>query len=84
MFNRNCEKEQLVLFQSALTLTEVLKERDAQVEFKQLKNAAMQGQDRAYLEQAQRDLEEAIRNDQEEARKRIVSAKRNTKFIKSQ
>lgn len=73
-----------IAFQSALTLTEVLKERDAQVEFKQLKKAATQGQDRAYLEQTRRELEEAIRTDQDEARKRIDSAKRNTKFIKSQ
>ena len=70
--------------QSALQLTEVLKERDAQLEFKQLKEAAMQGKDKAYLEQAQRDLEEAIRRDQEEAQKRIIAAKQNKGFIKAQ
>lgn len=70
--------------QSALQLTEVLKERDAQLEFKQLKEAASQGKDRAYLEQAQRDLEEAIRRDQTEAQHRIAAAKKNKDFIKAQ
>lgn len=72
------------LLQSALQLTEVLKERDAQLEFRQLKEAAAQGKDRAYLEQQQRDLEEAIRRDQLEAQKHIEAAKKNTKFVKAQ
>lgn len=71
-------------FQSALQLTEVLKERDAQLEFRQLKEAAAQGKDRAYLEQVQRDLEEAIRKDQYDAQQRIVAAKQNKGFIKAQ
>lgn len=65
-------------------LTEVLKERDAQLEFNQLKKAASHGQDRAYLEQEQRELEEAIRRDQEEALKRTHEAKKNTEFLKAQ
>jgi len=71
-------------FHSALQLTEVLKERDAQLEFRQLKEAAAQGKDRAYLEQVQRDLEEAIRKDQYDAQQRIVAAKQNKGFIKAQ
>ncbi|XP_067938242.1 cilia- and flagella- associated protein 210-like [Watersipora subatra] len=71
-------------FHSALRLTEVLKERDAQVEFSHLKKAANQGMDRAYLEREQRDLEEAIAKDQMEAQKRILSAKKNRDFIKAQ
>lgn len=65
-------------------LTEVLKERDAQLEFNMLKKAALQGQDKAYLEQAQRDLEQAIQIDQDQAMKRIHSAKKNSEFVKSQ
>ena len=61
-----------------------MKERDAQLEFNQLKKAANQGMDRAYLEQEQRDLEEAIRKDQLDAQKRILSAKKNKDFIKAQ
>lgn len=70
--------------QSALQLTEVLKERDAQLEFIELKKAANQGMDRAYLEQTQRDLEEAIRKDQLEAQRQIAEAKLNRGFIKAQ
>lgn len=76
--------KRFIFLQSALQLTEVLKERDAQLEFNQLKKAANQGMDRAYLEQAQRDLEEAIRNDQMKAQQQIVAAKTNKEFIKAQ
>lgn len=65
-------------------MTECLKERDAQLEFNKLKQAATLGQDRAYIEQERRDLEDAIYKDQQEAQKRTTAAKTNTKFLKAQ
>lgn len=65
-------------------LTEVLKERDAQVEFNELKKVALAGQDRAYLELAQRELEDSIRKDQESALTRIGAARNNAEFLKAQ
>ena len=63
--------------QGALVLTEVLKERDAQVELKRLRKAASAGQDKEYLMKAQQDLEEGIKHDQEQALKRL-KLNRNT------
>lgn len=62
----------------------MLKERDAQLEFNKLKEAAKEGMDRAYLEQARLDQEEAIMKEQIEAHKRLASAKKNKGFIKAQ
>ena len=71
-------------FQSALLLTEVLKEREAQLELKRLKSAAGQGQYKEYLEAAQRDYEEAILKDQQEARHRMDMTRETANFQKSQ
>ena len=72
------------MFQSALMLTEVLKEREAQLELKRLKDQAGHGQDKEYLEQAQRELEEGIRSDQAKAAERMLAAKENQHFLKAQ
>lgn len=74
----------LIYFQSALMLTEVLKEREAQLELKRLKEQASHGKDREWLEQAQREHEEAIRQDQAKAAGRIIAAADNQKFLKAQ
>ncbi|KAH3715195.1 cilia- and flagella- associated protein 210-like [Dreissena polymorpha] len=71
-------------FHSALMLTEVLKEREAQLELKRLKAQASTGQDREWLERAQREYEEAIRQDQAKAAERIIAAKDNERFLKAQ
>ncbi|XP_078572432.1 cilia- and flagella- associated protein 210-like [Branchiostoma floridae x Branchiostoma japonicum] len=57
-------------FHGALLLTEVLKERDAQVELKQAKERANQGKDKELLRKFQEDRERAILEDQMAARKR--------------
>ncbi|XP_052817279.1 cilia- and flagella- associated protein 210-like [Mya arenaria] len=71
-------------FHSALMLTEVLKEREAQLELKRLKEAASHGKDKAWLDQAQREYEEAIQQDQVRAAERIINAKDNQGFLKAQ
>lgn len=68
-------------FHSALRLTEVLKERDAQIELKILKAKAQEGQDKEWLEKTQRELEDSICRDQEHARKRMQAALDNRDFI---
>lgn len=71
-------------FHSALMLTEVLKEREAQLELKRLKEQAGHGKDREWLDQAQRDHEEAIRQDQAKAAERLLAAADHQKFLKAQ
>lgn len=58
-----------VLLQSALLLTKVLKERDAQVEFKKLKSDANKKKD----EEKEHKCKEANFRDQEEARQRYMN-----------
>lgn len=58
-----------VLLQSALLLTKVLKERDAQVEFKKLKSDANKKKD----EEKEHEYKEASFRDQEEARQRYMN-----------
>ena len=70
--------------QSALQLSEVLKERDAQVELKILKAKASEGQDHEWMEKTQREYEDSIRRDQEAARKRMMAAAENANFIQKQ
>ncbi|XP_060553680.1 cilia- and flagella- associated protein 210-like [Ruditapes philippinarum] len=71
-------------FHSALMLTEVLKEREAQLELKRLKEQASHGKDKEWLEIAQREYEEAIRLDQTKAAERIIAAAENQGFLKAQ
>lgn len=58
-----------VLLQSALLLTKVLKERDAQVEFKKLKSDANKKKD----EEKEHQCKEANLREQEEARQRYMN-----------
>ena len=70
--------------QSALTLTEVLKEREAQVELKQLKAAAARDQDAEYLKIDQMMHDRSIQADQAKARARMEAANRTADFQISQ
>lgn len=65
-------------------LTEVLKERDAQVELNKLKIEAAKNNDVEWLQKAQREYEDSIRRDQENARKRMEAADENATFINKQ
>ena len=65
-------------------LTEVLKEREAQLELKRLQTQASEGQDKEWLDKARQEHELAIRQDQEQAYKRIKASKENQHFLKAQ
>jgi len=65
-------------------LTEVLKEREAQLELKRLKEQASVGKDKEWLERARQEYEEAIRIDQAKAADRIIAAGENQQFLKAQ
>ncbi|KAL5007785.1 hypothetical protein ScPMuIL_016591 [Solemya velum] len=71
-------------FHSALMLTEVLKERDAQLELKVLKEKASEGKDREWLEHGLREYEEGVRQDQTKAIDRINAARDVADFQRSQ
>lgn len=71
-------------FHSALMLTEVLKEREAQIELKKLQEKANEGKDAEWLQLAKREHENAILQDQEKARQRIHATKDNQRFLSAQ
>ncbi|CAH1789509.1 unnamed protein product [Owenia fusiformis] len=71
-------------FHGALMLTEVLKEREAQLELKALKEKANEGKDKAWLEKAQKDYEEGVLEDQRKAQIRIDATRKNAMFQKAQ
>jgi len=71
-------------FHGALILTEVLKEREAQLELNRLKEAAEQGQDKVWLDKARREYEEGILRDQQNALDTILQKKETAKFQKTQ
>lgn len=66
--------------QSALQLTEVLKEREAQIELKRLKEKATEGQDAEYLNHTRKEYEQSIKDDQSKAMERILAAQNNRQF----
>lgn len=70
--------------QSALTLTEVLKEREAQIELQHLKEQAIKDQDQQYLKMDLENYERSIQADQVKARARIDAACRTAEFQMSQ
>lgn len=72
------------LLQSALLLTEVLKEREAQIELKKLREQALGGNDTEFDELYRRNYEEWVIRDQEEAQKRRDEAKKTQHFQKAQ
>ena len=65
-------------------LTEVLKEREAQLELKRLQAQASEGKDQEWVDKARLEHEMAIKQDQEQAYGRIVAAKDNQHFLKAQ
>ena len=65
-------------------MTEVLKEREAQIELKRLKEKASAGKDREWLDLARHEYEEGTLKDQDEARERIRKASENASFQKAQ
>lgn len=65
-------------------LTEVLKEREAQIELKKLQEKANEGKDAEWLQLAKREHENAILQDQEKARQRIHVTKDNQRFLSAQ
>lgn len=71
-------------FHSALTLTEVLKEREAQIELKHLKEQAMKDQDKEYLKIDREMYDRSIQADQEKARTRQTAAHKTANFQISQ
>ena len=73
-----------IIQQSALLQVEVLKERDAQLELKKLKEQAFKGQDDQWLQLAQQQHEQAILDDQKEAIERIHGVKETAEFQKRQ
>nr|KAG5693818.1 hypothetical protein BaRGS_004426 [Batillaria attramentaria] len=78
------QTDRVKAFHSALLHTEVLKERDAQVELNRLKAKAAEGVDREWLEKAQREYDDSIRRDQENAYKRMMAARDNENFLQKQ
>ncbi|CAD5114893.1 DgyrCDS3923 [Dimorphilus gyrociliatus] len=68
-------------FHSALLLSEVLKERDAQLELKKLKEKAAEGADNEWLDYERKQLEDAILKEQREARERIEKNHENAKYV---
>ncbi|XP_041365324.1 coiled-coil domain-containing protein 173-like [Gigantopelta aegis] len=71
-------------FHSALLLTEVLKEREAQLELKQLIAKANDGKDTEWTRLQQHAYEETVQKEQERAAARIRDAKQNEEFLKAQ
>jgi hypothetical protein len=65
-------------------LTEVLKEREAQIELKRLQEKASEGKDAEWLNLAKREHENAILQDQSRAKDRINAAKDHQKFLTAQ
>jgi len=74
------QTDRVKLFHSALTLTEVLKEREAQIELKHLKDEAMKNQDKEYLKIDREMHDRSIQADQEKARKRNMAALKTSEF----
>ncbi|KAH9520065.1 hypothetical protein Btru_059855 [Bulinus truncatus] len=67
-------------FHSALVLTEVLKEREAQLELKRMKEQAMGDQDLEYMKIDRELYEKGVQADQEKARERLELATRTREF----
>ncbi|XP_033639467.1 coiled-coil domain-containing protein 173-like isoform X1 [Asterias rubens] len=67
-------------FHGALLLTEVLKEREAQINLKDRKDAAMAEKDKGLLARYQRELEEGILEDHKKAVKSLKERKQVAEF----
>ncbi|XP_013402738.1 coiled-coil domain-containing protein 173-like [Lingula anatina] len=71
-------------FHSALMFTEVLKEREAQLELKRLKEKAYEGKDNDWLDKQRKDYEDGIRDDQRKALQRLQEREEVAEFQKAQ
>lgn len=63
-----------------MLLSEVLRERDQQVEYKKRRETALQGQDKHYLEAQARERENGVRADLEAAGRRAKERNMVAKF----
>jgi len=73
-----------VFLQSALMLTEVLKEREAQIELKKLRDASMCADNKDTRAKLQADYEESLRIDREEKQKARDAKIKTVEFQKAQ
>ncbi|XP_055959435.1 cilia- and flagella- associated protein 210 [Patella vulgata] len=71
-------------FHGALLLTEVLKEREAQLDLKKMKDRANDGKDKEWLERVRREYEEGIQREQAKAQVRLNAAAETCDFQKLQ
>ncbi|XP_046568387.1 coiled-coil domain-containing protein 173-like [Haliotis rubra] len=78
------QTDRVKAFHGALLLTEVLKEREAQLELKQLKERASEGKDQEWLELQRREYEEGIQKDHAKAAARIAAASETAAFQTAQ
>ncbi|CAH2305720.1 Hypothetical predicted protein [Pelobates cultripes] len=78
------ENDRIKTFHSALLLTEVMKEREAQIELKTKMMNMSSKQGSNYLEQTQRDLEQSIMKDQAKAREQTIAAMNTTSELLKQ
>ena len=65
-------------------MSEVLKERDTQLELKQLKTKAYMDEDKDWLEQTQKEYQDSIARVHQAALRRVQAAEDNVNFIKKQ
>lgn len=78
------QSDRIKAFHGALVMTEVLKERDAQLELKRLMDEGNKGEDKEEAARIARDLEEEILRDQKEAAERHREAMEAARFQKQQ
>ncbi|KAG8559710.1 hypothetical protein GDO81_017422 [Engystomops pustulosus] len=78
------QNDKVKTFHSALLLTEVIKERDAQLELKSKRMNMNNRQDKDTLAKMQRELEESIYNDQQKALQRSTQRKNNAQDLLKQ
>ena len=71
-------------FHESLVLSEVLREREAQVEFKHKKEAMRQGMDNQYVQRMREDHRQALIDDREKARVRIIAAEHSKELQRQQ
>lgn len=78
------QNDKVKTFHSALLLTEVIKERDAQLELKNKQMSMGNRLDKDTLAKMQRELEESIYNDQQKALQRSTERKKNANDLQKQ
>ncbi|KAL8621417.1 hypothetical protein ACOMHN_048217 [Nucella lapillus] len=78
------QTDRVKTFHGALKLCEVLKEREAQVELKGLREKGKEQEEQEWLLKAHRDYEDSILRDQAAAQKRMDAAHTNRQFLQAQ